>query len=195
MSQWLSPTVLNLIALKAARVFEIALVFELLVFLLSKRVDFYLKPVIAQDAGRDPSWRLRRRNKLRGVGRGVLRALLYTVAMLLILAVFDINMFPVYFGVAVVAGVALFVLRPLLQDLCAGYVILAEDQFAPGDQIKVGEIAGTVESMSLRQTTVRDSQDQEAVHLLSNREIRQLTTKRVRTEIPRPAATSPKADT
>jgi len=180
------------LAMKAVRIFEIALVFELLVFFIGKRVDYYIGPLLGAGAGRDPTWRLRRRNKLRSGPRGVLRVLMYTLAFLMIFAVFDVPMEPVYLAVLAVVIAASVILRPLFQDMCAGYIILAEDRFAPGDQIKVGEVVGTVEGLTLRQTTLRDAQNSEVVHLLPNREVTRLTVRRPVQKPARPTASDDK---
>lgn len=191
MPPWVLPMLMN-VAHKALRVFCIALVFEVLVFLIARRIDGYLKPALAQDTGRDPTWRLRRRNKLRNVAKALVRTVLYSVAMLFILPALGVALTPpLYVTVAVLTSAACLISLPILQDLSAGYVILAEDQFAPGDQVKVGELTGTVETMSLRQTTLRDAQNPDVVHVLSNRDISRLTIRRERTEPQRPVATPP----
>jgi moderate conductance mechanosensitive channel len=44
----------------------------------------------------------------------------------------------------------------LVRDFIAGLFMLLEDQYGVGDTIDVGEVSGTVESVGLRITTVRD---------------------------------------
>jgi small conductance mechanosensitive channel len=105
--------------------------------------------------------------------------------------VLGVQMTAIYVGFCVFAVAATFMSLPILRDVGAGYVILAEDQFAPGDQVKIGDLVGTVESMTLRQTTIRDAQNPEVVHVVANREITRLTTRRERTEPQRPIATPP----
>jgi len=178
------------LALKAVRVFEIALVFEVLVFIIGRRIDHYLLPLIGADSGREPTYRLRRRAKLRSGPRLVLRGVLYTIALLMILGVFGVPMEPVYIGVLIIVLAGAIVLRPLLRDLCAGYIILAEDRFAPGDQIRVGDVSGVVETFSLRQTTLRDAQNAEVVHLIPNSEIGRLSARRVTPQAARPSSSS-----
>jgi moderate conductance mechanosensitive channel len=56
-----------------------------------------------------------------------------------------------------IAGVAIgLAAQTIVKDMLNGIFILMEDQFGVGDVVKIAGVAGTVESMSLRKTTVRD---------------------------------------
>lgn len=47
--------------------------------------------------------------------------------------------------------------QSLIKDLISGLFIVAEDQYGVGDTVNLGEISGTVESVGLRVTQVRDA--------------------------------------
>jgi small conductance mechanosensitive channel len=90
----------------------------------------------------------------------VLRAVIWTMALLLALGQLGINLGPLIAG-AGVAGVALgFGAQSLVRDFLSGFFILLEDQFGVGQFIELrtagGNLSGNVESMSLRVTAVRD---------------------------------------
>lgn len=53
------------------------------------------------------------------------------------------------------AGIG-FGAQSLIKDLISGLFIVGEDQFGVGDSVNLGEISGTVESVGLRVTQVRD---------------------------------------
>jgi len=56
-----------------------------------------------------------------------------------------------------VAGVAIgLAAQSIVKDVLNGIIILLEDQFDVGDTVRLAGLAGTVESMTLRKTTVRD---------------------------------------
>lgn len=56
-----------------------------------------------------------------------------------------------------VAGVAIgLAAQNIVKDMFNGILILVEGQFNVGDQVRLAGLAGTVESMTLRKTTVRD---------------------------------------
>ena len=76
--------------------------------------------------------------------------------MLAILGIFSINLGPLIAG-AGIAGIAVGLgAQQLVKDCIAGFFILLEDQCGVGDEIDVGPAIGTVESITLRATTVRD---------------------------------------
>jgi small conductance mechanosensitive channel len=79
------------------------------------------------------------------------------VAGLLILGELGINLAPLLAG-AGIAGIAIgFGAQSLVRDFLAGIFIVVEDQYGVGDVIDAGEASGTVESVSLRSTRLRDA--------------------------------------
>jgi small conductance mechanosensitive channel len=56
-----------------------------------------------------------------------------------------------------IAGVAIgLAAQSIVKDMLNGILILIEDQFNIGDTVRLAGLAGTVEAMTLRKTTVRD---------------------------------------
>lgn len=79
-----------------------------------------------------------------------------TWCVLQILTVFSVNVAPLVASAGVV-GVALgFGAQNLVRDFLTGMFMLLEDQYGVGDIIDVGEAVGTVETVGLRVTTIRD---------------------------------------
>ncbi|BCN56128.1 mechanosensitive ion channel [Rhodococcus hoagii] len=79
-----------------------------------------------------------------------------TWCVLQILTVFSVNVAPLVASAGVV-GVALgFGAQNLVRDFLTGMFMLLEDQYGVGDIIDVGEASGTVETVGLRVTTIRD---------------------------------------
>jgi len=97
--------------------------------------------------------------------------LVWLVALLTALPEFGIAAWP---GVAL-GGLALLALgfgaQNTVRDLIAGSHIVLEDHYAVGDTIRIGEVAGRVEQLTLRRTVVRDSRG--AMVTLANGDIRQ----------------------
>lgn len=74
----------------------------------------------------------------------------------------------VFCGIAVLAlGLGT---QSLVRDFLGGVWIVLEDQFVPGDTIRIGEITGRVESLTLRRTLVRDTSG--ALVTIANSELR-----------------------
>ncbi|EGD53677.1 mechanosensitive ion channel family protein [Gordonia neofelifaecis] len=72
------------------------------------------------------------------------------------LGILGVNVAP-FVASAGVVGVALgFGAQALVRDFLSGLFMLFEDQYGVGDWVDLGEASGTVESVGLRVTTVRD---------------------------------------
>lgn len=97
-----------------------------------------------------------RAETLSTVLRGVSTAVIWTIAVFLILEELGVNLAPLIAG-AGIAGVALgFGAQSLVKDVLSGFFMLVEDQFGVGDNIALDGISGTVERVTLRVTTLRD---------------------------------------
>lgn len=117
----------------------------------------------------------RRRQRAEAIGsllRASITVALFSVAALLVLAEFRINLAPLLAGAGIV-GIALgFGAQSLVRDVLAGLFMLLEDQYGVGDLVDVGEASGTVEAVGLRVTTLRDLQG--VVWYVPNGEIRRV---------------------
>lgn len=99
---------------------------------------------------------LSRANTVAQVLRSVATAVVYGVALLMILGELGINLGPLLAG-AGIAGVAIgFGAQSLVKDFLSGLFMLVEDQYGVGDIVDVGETTGTVEAVTLRTTRIRD---------------------------------------
>ncbi len=82
-------------------------------------------------------------------------AVIFVVAVLAALPEFGFNVTPL----AAAAGLASLALgfggQHLVRDLINGFFIVFEDQFGVGDTIRVGDVVGRVEHLTLRRTLLR----------------------------------------
>ncbi len=77
-------------------------------------------------------------------------------------------------GGAAILGVAIaFGAQNLMRDYFTGFLILLEDQYVLGDLITIGSVTGTVESVNMRITVLRDLEGR--VHFIPNGEIKGVT--------------------
>ena len=107
---------------------------------------------------------------LAGVLNSVGIAVIVFLAAMQILPLLGVNMGPLLAS-AGVAGLAIgFGAQTLVHDVINGFFILMENQYDVGDVVRIAGVAGTVESMTLRRTTLRD--DTGAVHVIPNSEIK-----------------------
>jgi small conductance mechanosensitive channel len=94
---------------------------------------------------------------LAGVIRTTGLAIIGVIVGMQILDAVGLNLAPLLAS-AGVAGFALgLAAQNIVKDVLNGMLILIEDQFNVGDTVRLAGLAGTVEAMTLRKTTVRDA--------------------------------------
>jgi small-conductance mechanosensitive channel len=107
---------------------------------------------------------------LAGVLNSVGIVVIVFLAAMQILPLLGVNMGPLLAS-AGVAGLAIgFGAQALVHDVINGFFILMENQYDVGDVVRLAGVSGTVESMTLRRTTLRDETG--AVHVVPNSEIK-----------------------
>lgn len=85
-----------------------------------------------------------------------LNAVIWVIALGMILGEFGLNLGPLIASAGVI-GIAIGLgAQTIVRDVLAGLFMLIEDQYGVGDRIQVLEISGVVERVGLRITTVRD---------------------------------------
>jgi small conductance mechanosensitive channel len=104
-----------------------------------------------------------------GVIRATGFAIIATIVVMQFLAAIGVDLAPLLAS-AGVAGVAIgLAAQNLVRDMLNGVIILLEDQFNVGQNIKIAGVAGVVESMTLRKTILRDSDG--TVYVVPNSQI------------------------
>jgi moderate conductance mechanosensitive channel len=89
------------------------------------------------------------------------------------LSTFGFQIGPLLAG-AGVAGLAIsFGAQSLVRDVISGLFILLENQFAVGDVVRIGDVSGRVEKVTLRIVVMRDHQG--IVHIVPNGEIKRVS--------------------
>jgi len=97
------------------------------------------------------------------------KVVVWSVATLMIAREFGMDIGPILAG-AGVAGLAVgFGAQNLVKDFFTGFFLLLEDQVRVGDVVKAGGVAGLVERVTLRTTTLRDLSG--TLHVVPNGQI------------------------
>jgi small conductance mechanosensitive channel len=91
-----------------------------------------------------------------GVFRNIASIAVIAVGLLMALEAVGIPIVPLMGGAAVVGLAVAFGAQNLVRDYFAGFMVLLEDQYGINDVVKIGDIAGAVEQITLRVTTLRD---------------------------------------
>ncbi len=103
----------------------------------------------------DPE-RARRVQAVLSMGRSLLRAVVLTVALLMILDLIGLDLGPVLTGAGILGILVGLGAQSLIRDLLAGLIIVLEGPFGIGDLIRTAGVSGKVERITLRATYVRD---------------------------------------
>jgi small conductance mechanosensitive channel len=114
-----------------------------------------------------------RARTLVGVLNNALRTAAITVGAIMILDEFAVPIGPLLGGVAVVGLAVAFGAQSLIKDYFTGFMVLLEQQYVLGDVIKIGEISGQVENITLRLTVLRDFEGR--VHFIPHGQITTVT--------------------
>ena len=127
-----------------------------------RAIDRAINKLATADLKPGPGVAKRQAERARTTGsvlNSILKAVIWIVAIGMILGEFGFNLGPVIASAGVI-GVAIGLgAQTLVRDILSGIFMLIEDQYGVGDQIKVLEIEGVVEKVGLRITTIRDKDD------------------------------------
>ena len=99
--------------------------------------------------------REQRAETLSNVARNLARAVIWSVALMMVLSEIGVNIAPVSASLGVVGLAAGIGAQTIIKDVVAGIVMLFEDIVAVGDWVDLEYAEGTVESINLRATQVR----------------------------------------
>lgn len=99
---------------------------------------------------------IQRARTVGSVLRSIGSAVVLTVAAIMVLAEFGVNLAPILASAGIVGVAVGFGAQNLVKDFLSGMFMLMEDQYGVGDIVDVGSASGVVEGVGLRITTVRD---------------------------------------
>ena len=145
------------------------LVILVLAFILVRLLGLITRKIVALSE-KTPAHGAVRSQQVRTV-IGVVRSvgvflIVFVAGMTLLKDVFLINIEPLLAS-AGIAGLAIgFGAQTLVKDVINGFFILIEDQFEVGDTIRAAGVTGAVEEITMRRTTLRDSDG--TLHIVPN---------------------------
>lgn len=159
--------------INGARALGVAIVVEILAFILSLAVGRRVAAALARGGGLDATFRLRRRRKVQRFAHTSLRVCLWSVGLVIVLSIFGIDTRAVLLLLGLLGLAVVLAARPVLTDIATGMWLLAEDAVAPGDTVTVGTVTGRVEDIGLRAMLIRDESG--GMHLISHSACQTLT--------------------
>ena len=90
--------------------------------------------------------------------RGIVTFIWAGIGLFVALSILGLNIAPFLAGAGVLGLAFSFASQNLIKDTINGLLIILEDQYAVGDVVTIGEVAGMVENLNLRITQLRDGE-------------------------------------
>ena len=119
-------------------------------------IAFVARRLLNRLTGRLVDGKTRRVETVAALLRSAASVTVWTIAGLMALAELGLNLGPLVAGAGIVGVAVGFGAQNLVRDFLSGIFMLVEDQYGVGDVIDAGPATGTVESISLRTTRLRD---------------------------------------
>lgn len=110
--------------------------------------------------------RAKRARTLGSVINKVVTIALTSVALLMVLTAFGLDITPVLTGAGILGLAVGFGAQTLVRDIISGFFLILEDQVRVGDVAAINGTAGLVESLNLRTIVLRDGEG--TVHVFPN---------------------------
>ena len=140
-------------------------------FTLKKLLPPLVRRTVARTREKESKAGMEKRTKtLVGVFMGSARVVLGIIIIFMILSELDVPIGPALAGLGVIGVAVGFGAQWLIRDLIAGTFIIMENLYRVGDVVRIADVAGGVEEVSLRKTVLRDLDG--IVHNIPNGEIR-----------------------
>ena len=112
----------------------------------------------------------KRGDTLERVFLGIARVIIVLIVVFMVLSELAVEIGPMLAGIGIVGVAVGFGAQWLIKDLIAGMFVLMENQYRVGDVVKVADVVGLVEDITMRKTVLRDLDG--IVHHVPNGEIR-----------------------
>ena len=119
-------------------------------------VAYVVRRLLLRLLGRLINGKARRVETVAALFRSIVSVAVWTIAALMALAELGLNLGPLIAGAGIVGVAVGFGAQNLVRDFLSGIFMLVEDQYGVGDVIDAGPAVGTVESVGLRSTRLRD---------------------------------------
>jgi len=119
-------------------------------------VAYIARRILYRLLGRMINGKARRVETIAALFRSIASATVWTIAVFMALSELGLNLGPLIAGAGIVGVAVGFGAQNLVRDFLSGIFMLMEDQYGVGDVIDAGSATGTVESISLRTTRLRD---------------------------------------
>jgi moderate conductance mechanosensitive channel len=151
LSQWTASNIFTMI-LTLVIIIVLALIALYLVKIAARTIDKrFITPIPDLD-------RRARLQTLRKAAKSTAQIVIIAIAVLIGLGTIGIDIGPAL-AAAGILGLAISLgAQTLIKDIIGGLIILLEDEYRVGDNVKIGTVSGEVEGITLRRTDLRDAE-------------------------------------
>ena len=140
------------------RILLVVVVAVIATLLIRGLVSRLLRKALVRVVGIDDPRSEARRKALTSSLHAAMVGVVWTLAVITVVSQLGINI-GAFIAVATVVGGAIgFGAQVLVRDVIAGFFVLADDQYGPGDTVDLGHAVGVVERVTLRTARVRDGE-------------------------------------
>jgi len=155
----IQSSILDWLVTSGLKILLIIIVSIIVYWLVKVAVKKIIKMVIAQ--GFEISNHLKEKQKrIETISAVVTKTgaiIIISAASIMILSELKVNITPLITGAGIVGLAIGFGSQALVKDSVTGLLILLENQYLEGEEIKINSYQGKVEEITLRKTTLRDS--------------------------------------
>jgi small-conductance mechanosensitive channel len=138
------------------KILIIAIAAYLLNKILAKIIKKTVRMAVKADSTISEEAAKKREDTLTRIFNGALRIVILTIAILMILPEFGLEIGPILAGAGIVGLAFGFGGQYLIRDVITGLFIILENQYRIGDVVSIDGTGGLVQDISLRKTTLRD---------------------------------------
>lgn len=100
--------------------------------------------------------RKKRLDTLNELSKAIIHSAVWVVTFLVVLDLLGVDTAPIFASAGLVGAGLAFGAQSVVRDFLSGMFILAENQYRVGDVVDINEVSGTVETIGLRTTVLRD---------------------------------------
>jgi len=163
LSQWTASNIFTMI-LTLVIIIILTLIALYLVTIAARTIDKrFITPIPDFD-------RRARLQTLRKAAKSTAQIVIIAIAVLIGLGTIGIDIGPAL-AAAGILGLAISLgAQTLIKDIIGGLIILLEDEYRVGDNVKIGTVSGEVEGITLRRTDLRDAEGR--LYIVPNGDVR-----------------------
>lgn len=165
----ISPEQLKLLGVKAIKIIGVLVGARLIINL----GQLAVKQFFEKQENNESFMQHRRTETLKKLLLSVITYLIFFIAGVMILQVFNVNTSAILASAGILGLAVGFGAQNLVKDVISGFFILLEDQFNVGDFIETDGVTGTVEEIGLRTCKIRQWTGQ--LNIIPNGEITRVT--------------------